>query len=194
MRTMMDINEIRHHNVRLLIRQLEDAEGRAGDRAGGPTMLAAKLGKSTAQVGHFASDHPIKAIGNQIAREIEEAMGLERGWMDWLHEAGEAATGRESRAVRLDADMIRQVALALDKRYKNAGGYNIVERPEEFAIAYELRVGMTDAYVSPKVFELVIQHADLTPQGASKDGRGSDHLPAGGPVGAAARAGTSGKA
>lgn len=194
MRTMMDINEIRHHNVRLLIRQLEDAEGKTGNRAGGPTMLAAKLGKSTAQIGHFASDHPIKAIGNQIAREIEEAMGLERGWMDWLHEDGETASESESRAVRLDPDMIRQAVLALEKRYKKAGGYSITERPGEFVIAYEIRVGMTDAYVSPEVFELVIQHADLTPQGASKDGRGSDHLPAGSPAGAAARAGTGGKA
>ena len=56
---MMDINEIRHANVRLLIRQLEQAEGKSGERAGGMTMLAAKLGKSSGQVAHFASEKPM---------------------------------------------------------------------------------------------------------------------------------------
>jgi hypothetical protein len=113
MRAMMDINEIRHRNVRTLVRRIEEAEGRSGDRAGGMTMLAAKLGKSSGQVAHFASDKPIKRIGDQIAREIEAAMGLERGWMDWLQDECESAPDGRSQTVRLDPDIVESVALAL---------------------------------------------------------------------------------
>lgn len=110
---MMDINEIRHRNVRLLIRRMEEAEGRVGDRAGGPTMLAAKLKKSTGQVAHFASENPVKPIGNQIAREIELALGLERGWMDWLQDVPGGAQNSQSQPARLDPGIVRGVARAM---------------------------------------------------------------------------------
>lgn len=194
MRAMLDINEIRHRNVRLLIRQLEEAEGRTGDRAGGLTMLAAKLGKSSGQVAHFASENPIKNIGNDIAREIEAKFGLERGWMDWLQDEAEAAPLSHSQSVRLDPEIVRHVAVALSLRHKSDGGFNLAERPEDFVLAYELFAGMPDAYQAPEVADLGTRKVVPSPQGATKDDRRSEGAPADGAPGEGARPGRGRKA
>lgn len=44
--------------------------------------LAAKMGKAAAQVSSFAGRNPHKNIGNQIAREIEIALDLPKGFLD----------------------------------------------------------------------------------------------------------------
>lgn len=112
----MDIHQIRHRNVRILVRQLEREAGKTGVRAGGMTMLAAKLGKSSAQVNHFASEKPSKKLGDQVAREIEQAFGLEYGWMDWPHaDDEEPATGSQSQPARLDPDIVGGVARAMQE-------------------------------------------------------------------------------
>lgn len=194
MRAMMDINEIRHRNVRLLIRQLEEEAGRTGDRAGGLTMLAAKLGKSSGQVAHFASEMPIKNIGDQIAREIEAKFGLERGWMDWLQEEGETALHSHSQPVRLDPETVRNVAVALNLRHKSGGGFNLAERPDEFVLAYELWTGMSDAYQAPEVADMGTRRTGKSPQGASEDERGNQAAPTDGATGEGARSGRGRKA
>ena len=81
----MDIKEIRHRNVRTLVRKLERDAGRSGKRAGGLVMLAEMLGKSTAQVSRFAAEKASTHIGERIAREIETVFGKEHGWMDHVH-------------------------------------------------------------------------------------------------------------
>lgn len=86
--------------------------------------------------------------------------------------ARKAASQQHSQSVRLDSRMLAETAKALRLRYAKAGGYDIEKDPEIFAIAYEIRSGMTDAYESPDVYQLVIQHADLTPQGAGSNERG----------------------
>ena len=78
----MDIKEIRHRNVRVLVKELERNAGRDGKRTGGLTMLAGMLGKSAAQVSRFASEKPSTHIGDRIAREIEDVFEKEYGWMD----------------------------------------------------------------------------------------------------------------
>jgi PAS domain S-box-containing protein len=78
----MDIKEIRHRNVRTLVRKLERDANRGGKQAGGLTMLAEMLGKSVAQVSRFAAEKPTSHIGDRIAREIEAVFEKERGWMD----------------------------------------------------------------------------------------------------------------
>jgi PAS domain S-box-containing protein len=78
----MDIKEVRHRNVRALVKELERNAGRDGKRTGGLTMLAGMLGKSAAQVSRFASEKPSTHIGDRIAREIEDVFGKEHGWMD----------------------------------------------------------------------------------------------------------------
>ena len=78
----MDIKEVRHRNVRALVKELERNAGRDGKRTGGLAMLAGMLGKSAAQVSRFASGKPSTHIEDRIAREIEDVFGKERGWMD----------------------------------------------------------------------------------------------------------------
>jgi hypothetical protein len=78
----MDIKQIRHRNVRVLLEKLGRHGNRSGKHFGGVTMLAELLGKSAAQVSRFAAEKPSTYIGDRIAREIEEAFAKERGWMD----------------------------------------------------------------------------------------------------------------
>jgi transcriptional regulator with XRE-family HTH domain len=90
----------------------------------------------------------------------------------------ESAPLRHSHPVRLDPEIVQRVANALAKRHKKAGGYNLVDHVDEFIRAYELWTGMPDAYTSPDIFDLVISHADLSPQGAIEDERRSEGVPA----------------
>lgn len=70
----MDSKEIRYRNARLLVRE-----------ADGISAFARKLGKSQPHVSSFAGEHPTKGIGAKIARDIEQAFGRERGWLDVPH-------------------------------------------------------------------------------------------------------------
>jgi len=78
----MDIKEIRHRNVRVLLEKLGRNGNRSGKQFGSITMLAELLGKSAAQVSRFAAEKPSTYIGDRIAREIEEAFAKDRGWLD----------------------------------------------------------------------------------------------------------------
>ncbi|WP_346399703.1 LexA family transcriptional regulator [Pseudomonas syringae] len=53
------------------------------------THLADRLGKAPAQVSAFAGKNPTKGIGDQIAREIEKALGLHMGYLDLTYGVGE---------------------------------------------------------------------------------------------------------
>nr|WP_256364093.1 PAS domain S-box protein [Rhodanobacter sp. C01] len=95
----MDVKEIRHRNVRALVRELERNAGRDGKRTGGLTMLAGMLGKSAAQVSRFASEKPSTHIGDRIAREIEDVFEKEHGWMDhvqWSANVDDVESGHTS--------------------------------------------------------------------------------------------------
>ncbi|MGX9554979.1 LexA family protein [Pseudomonas sp. CFBP 5750] len=46
------------------------------------TDVADSLGKAPAQVSAFGGKNPTKGIGDQIAREIENALGLHHGYLD----------------------------------------------------------------------------------------------------------------
>jgi len=78
----MNIKQVRHGNVRLLVAQLGEQAERHGRRSGGMVMLAEMLGKSMAQVSRFAAEKPVTRIGDRIAREIEQVFEKEHGWMD----------------------------------------------------------------------------------------------------------------
>ena len=169
---MIDIYEIRHHNVRMLVRQLEKDAGKTGDRAGGLAMLAAKLGKSSAQAAHFASDKPTKRLGDQIAREIEEAFGLEYAWMDWP-QWEDAAAGRGSHSLRLDPERLRDTIIGIQKVNKAYAIKDVLDDPAAFVYAYELLEGMIPKPVPDNLLTRGV-HVDRTPQGAGKDGRSND--------------------
>lgn len=70
----MDISEIRYSNARLLV-----------EEAGSMVAFAEKIGKAPTQASAIAGKNPRKGIGNRIAREIEEAFGKTRGWLDRPH-------------------------------------------------------------------------------------------------------------
>lgn len=169
---MIDIYEIRHRNVRMLVRQLEKEAGKTGDRPGGLAMLADKLGKSSSQVAHFASDKPSKRLGDQIAREIEAAFGLEYAWMDWP-QWGEGAEPSHSHVVRLEPETLRNVITGLRRRDRKYSLDDVLDDPAKFVEAYDLLVGMVPKPVPDNVSARGV-HADKAPQGAEKDGRGND--------------------
>ncbi|WP_338509728.1 LexA family transcriptional regulator [Pseudomonas poae] len=53
------------------------------------TDIADRLGKAPAQVSAFGGKNPKKGIGDQIAREIEKALGLHNGYLDMPYGVGE---------------------------------------------------------------------------------------------------------
>lgn len=53
------------------------------------TDIADLLGKAPAQVSAFGGKNPTKGIGDQIAREIEKALGLHNGYLDMPFGFGE---------------------------------------------------------------------------------------------------------
>jgi SOS-response transcriptional repressor LexA len=53
------------------------------------TDIADQLGKAPAQVSAFGGKNPTKGIGDQIAREIENALGLHNGYLDMPFGVGE---------------------------------------------------------------------------------------------------------
>jgi hypothetical protein len=67
----MDSYQIRLINARSL-----------ADSAGGPAAFARRLGKSTGQIAHIIGPNPVKNIGHLIARQIEDAFAMPRGWLD----------------------------------------------------------------------------------------------------------------
>lgn len=82
---MKTCKEIRHENLMLLISRYKTIQA-----------LADRLGKSHAQVSQLknkstnSSTGKTRGIGDEQAREIEEKLGLERGWMDHEHHPDEA--------------------------------------------------------------------------------------------------------
>ncbi len=69
---MKSVYETRRANLRQLIANW-----------GGPTSLAARLGHSNGSfIAQLAGPHPTRDISEKVARGIEDALQLERGWMD----------------------------------------------------------------------------------------------------------------
>jgi hypothetical protein len=59
---------------------IEEAE-RQGRRSGGTVVLAEMLGKSSSRVSRFAAEKSVTP-SDRIAREIEQVLEKEHGWMD----------------------------------------------------------------------------------------------------------------
>lgn len=54
--------------------------------------IANSLDKAPSQVSAFGGKNPTKGIGDQIARQIESALGLHDGYLDMPHGVGEFST------------------------------------------------------------------------------------------------------
>lgn len=138
----MDIYKIRWMNFRSL----------AGHK-GGITEAAEKLGKSQGQVSHFGGKEPSKNIGEQIAREIEEAFELPPYWLDTLnHSAHERSQPKSnvgkvelgSQSVQLDpATLAEAYLLAIQEHAVESGGkssYRLELDPDRTVRAYAFLV------------------------------------------------------
>lgn len=83
----------------------------------------------------------------------------------------EAALLQHSHSVRLDPEIVRSVARALRKVYKEAGRVYVLEdEPERFAWLYELGVAAGDAAPPENMVRLLIKQ-DQAQQGAPTDER-----------------------
>ncbi|WP_186092304.1 hypothetical protein [Burkholderia gladioli] len=71
----MEISDIRLKNFR----HLKESEGSGA-------ALARRLDMAYALLQNYIGKNPTKKIGDKTARRVEEVLGLERGWMDCVHE------------------------------------------------------------------------------------------------------------
>lgn len=147
-----------------------------------PSELARRVGVKPAAVYQWESG-ATKSLKAETAIALADVLGVDIVWLvTGRQRKMEAATPHESQPMRLDPEIVRNVGAALEARYEKSGGYSLSERPEEFITAYRLWVGMPDAYNEPEVYNLVVRHADLSPQGISND-RTGEGAPADGAAG-----------
>lgn len=85
---VMDVKQIREQNLKKLI-----------DQVGGQAALARCVDTAPAYLSQILSSKSKKSIGDDLARRLEGALKLDHGWMDQLHDSGEAR--EESRASAL---------------------------------------------------------------------------------------------
>lgn len=75
-RTSMErIYRLRLENMRKLIAAMD----------GNKARMARALGVDPSFVTHIAGDHPIRTIGEKLARDIEVKLGLMSSWLDQIH-------------------------------------------------------------------------------------------------------------
>lgn len=72
---MKSVYDIRRDNLRQMMKTW-----------GGPTSLAKKLGHANGSyVAQLAGPHPSREVSEKVAREIEQKLGLQFGWLDQEH-------------------------------------------------------------------------------------------------------------
>jgi SOS-response transcriptional repressor LexA len=75
----MDINQIRKHNLMALIGRFRSQRAFADAVDTAPAYISQILTKTRTQTGKE------RGVGGDLARKIEEKLGLPRGWMDTIH-------------------------------------------------------------------------------------------------------------
>lgn len=95
--SVMTTDEIRRENARWL-----------ASKNGGPKRLAELLDVAEARISHLIGKNPVKNIGTQTARRIEQAYGKPTGWLDTPN--AWASEDTSPRIVNAD-DVSRLVAL-----------------------------------------------------------------------------------
>ncbi|OJA66566.1 repressor [Burkholderia ubonensis] len=89
---MKTVSEIRRENARILAKD-------------GPAEFARKIDSTTQQVNQTIGPNPTRNIGNVLARRIEAAFGLPKGWLDTEHETNET----DSSVSAGKADLIKRL-------------------------------------------------------------------------------------
>lgn len=112
-----------------------------------------------------------RGVSDENAAKIESKLHKPTGWMD-----AELAQSSHSQDLRLDPDTLSETARALRERFgDDAKVCDLIQHePERFMRAYELYANSTSDTRTPEVDRaLAMKVADLTPQGASTDERGT---------------------
>jgi hypothetical protein len=102
--TKMDINEIRRANMRRLAANYKNR-----------AEFARVLGRSEQQLYHLIGKKNPKNIGNRIARDVEDKLGLKTGSLDILQEPSTSgpATARDGVNLELLEDCITAIEEAI---------------------------------------------------------------------------------
>jgi transcriptional regulator with XRE-family HTH domain len=127
----LDSAQIRHHNFIVLYRQFRQEHGHLPER-GMLKMFAQRVGLSDRYLSHIKCNR--KNIGNNVARAIEEALGLPRGWMDREHDRSTAPldAGDDAEKMfletakllyRAEPEAMRRVVMELLQRKLTASGF-----------------------------------------------------------------------
>jgi len=122
---MKDIYEIRRENLaQALQRPRVSRLSREQDKA----LL---LGISASMFSQ--AKHPEYKMGDELARKVEAALGLETGWMDNNHSRSAA-----SQPAGLDAGILAQAIEFLEREYQNHGHSFVAKDESEYiALAYD---------------------------------------------------------
>jgi hypothetical protein len=158
----MDVTTIRRLNIAMLVEQ-----------SGGPTAFGEKVERSQIQVSQWTSTTKPKPIGGNLARGIEENLGLEHGWLDRPQWTGESALLQHSQSMRLDPNMIAATHKTLrDLCHERGYVYNIEDDPVRFVLLYQEKMAMPANPTPAEEMEFDKKLAVLAPQGAIVNGRG----------------------
>lgn len=157
-------------------------------KSGGPTEWAREFGGdrwTQAQVSQWISESKPKGIGGNLARDLEAAMGLERGTLD----RAPLENGAASQSPRLDASTIVDAMKALHRIYSDRDldppDLTKLEDAEEFARYYARTAEIEDdPIVAALVAEDRVRRQAVGGQDGREAGGASPSVGAHGPVAA----------
>ncbi|QFT55602.1 hypothetical protein [Microbulbifer sp. THAF38] len=132
----MDINEIRRTNIR---RIAADYKNRA--------EFARKVDRSEQQLYSLISKGATKTIGNRIARDLEEKLGLKEGELDRLESSNDSTSKIAS---DIDLELLRKCIDAIEVEIEKQGlqGIPSSKKAQAIALAYgATRAGSNDDVV-----------------------------------------------
>lgn len=117
----MDISDIRRKNLADLVQRI-GSQRKAGQLFGISESLMSQY------------KNGMKDIGNDQARRIETASGIERGWMDQVHEGARASAIRIPSAAPASTDKKDVVCWVMDQ---------LAPELQDNIVAYVLKMGAT---------------------------------------------------
>lgn len=148
---VMDVFDLRWQNFRRLAEPgIHGWIQRAADR----------LGKSHAQVSAFGGDARRKNIGEKIAREIEVAYGVPRGWLDTLNDSALPTKGTVALPVashEVDLAHLAQAVQWVRFEESRAGEPYHPERHAERLMALYRQIVADGGALSPEHAEAIIR-------------------------------------
>ncbi|UTJ46622.1 S24 family peptidase [Atlantibacter subterranea] len=149
----MEINEIRRRNLRTL---LDAFQARGGKKK----EFAEQVGIEAPQLTHITSTPPKRNIGDVIARRIEVALGLQRGWLDVSqpYQASENADENKKKFI------LSQLSSSLSTGQTNSNKFTLIKLTDDDFIGE----GNLDSYSS------VINEINVDPEYAKNMFGGRD--------------------